>query len=917
MRGARARWAVALRIARRSALASWGRSLLIVTLIAVPIIGLSAGAVVLPSLQSTLEERIQGNLGHAQAKLTVVDNTGRAIQQGREGGYSFDESKPDGKDLPTVDPRTVLPAGTRTIAVTTGAATFATPKGETSLVTVTGETWDPSLDGGPYELLSGRRPTADDEVLLSPAALSRLGADVGGTVEMLQPTARTLRVVGTSRDRSLPTSTQSVFGAESLLPVAESVPDTFYVPTARIGWPVIEKLNAEAGTTVLSRTAVVQPSAYAQRYDGFGSSFWDVNFGTSLVVAMALAFAVLEVALLAGSAFLVGARLQQRSLATVASVGADRSVLRRIVTANGVVLGGVGGVAGVGLGIVGAVVFMRVTDDGAWTRYPGLHLWWPLLIGIAVFGVVVGWIAALVPARAASRFDIVRALRGARTPQKVGKRPVVGVVLLIAGIVLTLLGGVALVAAQKLIGPSGTLPQIGAAALLCGGPVLAQLGVLLCSGLMLRGVSSLLRRAPLAARLAARDTSRNLGRAVPAVASVMTTVFIAAFVMCIANSASIMGAVTYYWTLAKPGSAVSYISSDDPTSTTADRWSTVLRHDLPVDRMQVIGQTLQGTDDPTPSNRHRDALAVVRVKDSICPEPSFTASDTRCGPYSATGGTSYSSQYPLVVGDESALALLLGHAPSTQAVTTLRDGGVVALRTGLVHGSRVQLDWFTPKQLANGVESATPVRSKAIPAVVDLPTHAVQDALFTTTSTARSLHLTVRPDRVLLDFTKPPTDAELDTANTAIAALANDPSLGRTVYIETGPQDYGGQIAWLILLACLVIAICAGATAIALARVDARADDMTLASLGASPRVRKSVASVQALIICGVGAVIGTALGLLPAVAVGIAAHSLPFAPPPLQLTLMAVGIPVVIAAGSWMMVGTRRGDLTRRTAIA
>lgn len=917
MRGTRNRWAVALRIARRSALASWGRSLLIVALIAAPIIGLSAGAVVLPSLQSTLEERIQGNLGHAQAKLTVVDNVGRGVEQGREGGYDYTESKPEGKDLPAVDPRTLLPAGTRTIAVTGGAATFSTPKGVTSLRTVTGETWDPSLDGGPFELLSGRRPTAADEVLLSPAALSRLGAHVGGTIEMQQPTARTLRVVGTSRDRSLPTSTQSVFGTASLLP-ADAVPDTFYVPTARIGWPLIERLNADAGTTVLSRTAVLQPSAYAQRYDGTGSSFfWDVNFGTSIVVAMALAFAVLEVALLAGSAFLVGARLQQRSLATVASVGADRSVLQRIVTANGVVLGGVGGVAGVGLGIVGAVVFMRVTDDGAWTRYPGLHLWWPLLIGIAVFGVVVGWIAALVPARAASRFDIVRALRGARTPQKVGKRPVVGVVLLIAGIVLTLLGGVALVAAQRLSGPSGTLPQVGAAALLCGGPVLAQLGVLLCSGLVLRGVSSLLRRAPLAARLAARDTSRNLGRAVPAVASVMTTVFIGAFVMCIANSASITGAATYYWTLAKPGSAVSQISSDDPTSTTADRWSTALRQDLPVDRMQVIGQTLQGTYDPTPSDRHRDALAVVRAEDSICPEPSYSASDTRCGPFSATGGMSYSSQYPLVVGDESALALLLGHAPSTQAVTTLRSGGVVALRTGLVHGSRVQLDWFTPKQLADDVESATPVRSKAIPAVVDLPTHAVQDALFTTTSTARSLHLTVRPDRVLLDFTKPPTDAQLDTANTAVAALANDPSLNRAVYIETGPQDYGGQVAWLILLACLVIAICAGATAIALARVDARADDLTLASLGASPGIRRSVAFVQASIICGVGAVIGTALGLLPAIAVGIAANSLPFSPPPLQLVLMATGIPLVIAIGSYLLVGTRRADLTRRAAIA
>ena len=135
--------------------------------------------------------------------------------------------------------------------------------------------------------------------------------------------------------------------------------------------------------------------------------------------------------------------------------------------------------------------------------------------------------------------------------------------------------------------------------------------------------------------------------------------------------------------------------------------------------------------------------------------------------------------------------------------------------------------------------------------------------------------------------------------------------------VEQGPQDYGTQIAWWILLACLVIAISAGATAIGLARVDGRADDLTLASLGAAARIRKSVAFVQALVVCGLGALIGTALGLLPAVALGAATTSLPFSPPTLQLVLVAVGIPLVIAAGSWLLVGTRSGDLTRRTAIA
>lgn len=921
MRGTWNRWAVALKIARRRALTSWGRSLLIVVLIAAPITGLSAAAVLLPSTQSTLQERIQGNLGHAQAKLTVVGSPGDHVQQGVEGGYDYTVSNDAVADSTRIDPRTVLPSGTRVLAIGAGAGVFSTPTGSTSLNVVTGESWDPSLDGGPYQLVSGRRPAAEDEVLVSPAALTRLGARIGGTIRLLQPEARTLQVVGTSLDRTMAGSPQTVFAATALFPPGESAPDsfTYYVPSTPVDWATVERLN-DVGTTVFSRAVLADPPTLPADRD-FPAGGWSFNAAATAVIAIAVTFAVLEVALLAGAAFLVGARLQQRSLATIASVGADRAVLRRIVTASGVVLGAIGGIAGVALGIGGALLVMRITDDGTWSRYPGLHLIWPLLTGIVVFGVVVGWIAALLPARAASRFDIIRALRGARTPQRVGKRPVAGVLLLVAGIVCTLLGTGALVAALKLPSDTGMWAQLGALALLGGGPVLAQLGIVLCAGLLLRGLTRLLHRAPLPARLAARDTSRNLGRAVPAVASVMTTVFVAAFAMCIANTASQQAAIQYSWQAAAPGdatSSVGWTGNDQPTRESALAWTSTLERFLPVEHAELLSITPQGSGDDKPSDRARDALAVVHFPDrAVCSEQArLTVADLRCGPFTAAGGSAQNAQPDITVGTASALGLLLGRAPSAAAQQTLAAGGAVALRSDLAPGGVATVDWFTPKQLSEDYSTHPPKRVSRLDAVVDLPLHPLAASLFVTPATAKALGLTTYPDRIAMSFTRPPTDSELDAVNAALGASTNSPGQN-FVQIETGPQDLGSLIAWYVLLACFVIAIAAGATAIGLARVDGRADDLTLASLGASPRIRRSVAFVQALIVCGLGAVVGAVLGLLPAVALGGATTSFPFSPPPLQLVLLAVGIPVVIAAGSYLLVSTRGADLTRRAAIA
>ena len=52
-----------------------------------------------------------------------------------------------------------------------------------------------------------------------------------------------------------------------------------------------------------------------------------------------------------------------------------------------------------------------------------------------------------------------------------------------------------------------------------------------------------------------------------------------------------------------------------------------------------------------------------------------------------------------------------------------------------------------------------------------------------------------------------------------------------------------------------------------MAQADARADHATLAAVGADPRLRRSLAAPQALVIAGIGTALGVAVGFFPALA--------------------------------------------------
>ncbi len=917
---------VALRIARRSSLRSLGGSAVIAAMVALPVAGLAAAALIDQSMKPIPSETLSVELGETEARLQMVSSPDKGLTQDPFEPSWWDVGNQINADPTGViaGPASLFPVGTRMLPILKGlSVTAETRTGIAAFPATEGMVWDASF-AGRYDLVAGRAPRAAGEVVVTPSTLPRLGVELGDTVLLLAPTKRTVTVVGLLDEQTQADARQAFFVATGELTdqmTGERIEQTrYYLPDTPLSWQQVQELNKQ-GATVLSRHVLENPPAPGS-YQSMGDH--GSTLGLLAMVAAIAGFAVFEVALLAGAAFMVGARQQQRSLATVASVGANRSTLFSIVTSNGMVLGLVGGLVGIGIGIAGGSLFMRLTDNGDATRYWGYHLSWPMMVTILAFAVLIGWLAAIVPAINASRIDIVSALRGARKPALPSRRrPIVGLILLLGGIAIALAGGTLTIVLDSSSSYSWENPLTGVTtAILVAGPIVALLGLVLCSGLLLRGGAWLLRRVGIGARLASRDAARNNGRSVPALAAIMTTVFTAVFAMTMISSAEVSISDSYqystmpdqvrvgltYWDPFANGPQAKYDQPED--------FANALRTNLDVETVRVIRSV--------PDFSHMDTEGAATPVDgaallpmisiptqNICPmdirSPQFELDshagddDWRCqNPY-VRSSYGYSQ---LVVGDTEDLALVLGRQPSAAAIQALGTGGAVSLYPEYVDDNTVSVSWFTRDQWSSGdvnLAGTRPSRTESLSAVIDEPSHAINFGVFISPATADQLGLPFEPSIVLASTTTPPSNDKLDAVRQQLATLTGVPD-GVNFGVETGPQETAGLLSWALLGLSSLIAIAAAAVAIGLARFDGRQDDATLSSIGSSPLVRRNFAFWQALLLAGIGAVLGGAVGLIPAIAFTLPGAELTFAAPWLQIATTVIALPLLIACGSWLL---------------
>ncbi|WP_371786229.1 ABC transporter permease [Streptosporangium subroseum] len=482
---------VALRLARRNAWRSRGRSALIMVMIGLPVLVITGVFTLNETMNVTPREGLVATLGTADARVVQVPE-GTVFHQ-QPNGASWNTGGDDGAAAPKLgvtEVAALLGPGTRLVPFATGVFRLGTERVDALEIDLR----DP-LTRGMLTLSEGRFPTAR-EVAVTPALDLRPG-------DLLRlPGAAPLTVVGVVEHPYRP-SLREVVGPD--LPLAP--PDGFWSPnesdtgwladTAKpVSWTDVPTLNT-AGLYVTSRATIWgSPRAPVD----FSSLDVPHTVGLGAMVIMV----VLETVLLAGPAFAVGLRRRRRELAEIAAQGGSAGHLRTIVLADGLVLGGaatlVATVLGIGAGALGAPIVARW---GGQVGPPGVP--WSPVLGIAALGLLAGLVAALVPAVQAARQNTAAVLAG-RAPAVADRPgwPLVGAVLVLAGL------GATVVARRQ---PDSVWVLASA--------VLILLGLVVLMPWLVRFTGRPAARLSLPLRVSVRDAVRHRSRTVSAVAAVM------------------------------------------------------------------------------------------------------------------------------------------------------------------------------------------------------------------------------------------------------------------------------------------------------------------------------------------------------------------------------------------------------------
>ncbi|QWS33295.1 ABC transporter permease [Curtobacterium aetherium] len=914
----------ALLLARRLAFARTGRAVLVAALIGLPIAGLAAGSVLVASTTQSTEDRLTVELGRS---ATLLESNGPdlvGMRQDPVDRYATTTEKKSPLDRfvedpssttegasapPTADLLGSVPAGAVSVPVRTGSAVVAGPRVPVTVTAVEGQTWAGALHGH-WDHIDGAVPRSADQVLVTPATLDRLHIAVGDALQVDDPVQRRMTVVGTLRDLGQPASTIAVFGPWGSLGQRDDTASTqVFLPDRTVTWPEIERFN-DHGIVVESRSVVLDPPFASTSTRGSGSL---IGYG---YIGLAGAFALFEVGLLAAAAFLVSSRADTRTHAVLASVGGDRRFLFTVVSTSGLVLGVVGAVVGTALGIGGGIAAFHLLDSGDRAQYPGVHLPWLVLLAVVALGVLAGWAASLVAARSASRVDVDSALRGATRPAPVSRRrwaAAAGPVLTVVGVVMTLACGIGvLVLNDRPVQEDHLALVVGAGVAL--GPCLAQLGVVLAARRLLGGVAQVGERLGLPARIAVRDAVRNPVRTVPVLASVMSVVFVATVVLTFAAASQAQTEARYEFRTAMGVGTASITGADGRTDADlTERAVRIVRQVLPDADVRVLGASVetQSDDEPVtlPVDVHR---------------PDCASSST--GACAAWLVSPDSSSPHVLTGSVDDLATLLGHEPSRAARAALARGDAVSVRPEYVRDGVVRLDTRPASQYAMYGEPPTgkPLRTTTVPAVVEHTDQPLHIGLFLTPQAAARHGLETDPDFLVGSFPDGISDEQSDAlAATWQTSVGRDADLWFPSFaVETGPDDPFRPIAIVVTILAGIVTLGATIVAIGLARADGRRDDEVLDAIGASPGVRRRVSTWQAAVLTLVGSLVGVALGILPLRALTLrftptptGVVHMPFAPDPVSLAVLALGLPVLVTAGVWLVAGRRRRVAVRRTA--
>ncbi|GAA1574813.1 MULTISPECIES: ABC transporter permease [Kribbella] len=864
-------WGPPLRIARRTARRSLGRTLLVAALIGLPVLAATWLGIVLKSAHPSGETLANNTIGRADARLDVTQYDKVQVVPGQE---IYGEPPPaDGHDKAvrtpgTFDPLPLLPPGSKIARqlVDGGMAELRTPDSRTSATLIVGDGASP-LAAGTVKVDKGRMPAKADEVAISPALAEKLGST--GTVVSADGTKYT--VVGIARmllGQSLPT----VFGTPD---IALAEPD----PTRTVSYLVDLPDSADPGRLgpklvdqglfLLPRATIIDPPPAP-----YGTSAADI--GPYAAMALVIGFGILEIVLLAGTAFAVGARRQTRELGLVMAAGGTPGDVRRIVLVQGLFAGLVGVLGG--LVVAGAAVFSakplwEAMTDSIFTAW---QIPWGTTAGIAVLGVGAGLAAAVVPAISAGRQAPMAALAGRfAVTAKAARIRVVAVVLLVGGLVCVFAGSAQIAAALKSarnsqLGTQATATPNGPIALVLVGITAAVIALVWMLPSLVAKAAGLARVLPLSGRMALRDASRHRHRTGPATAAIM---------MAVAGTAAVAFA------------AANSIAADEANYVAVSKHgNAVLRFDNGVPGAQAYRPELITSLDGILPVRQQYELGDVLLPNAKANQYGYTPVLAVATPQNFEGSNGFA-----LLSVDPAFVAKFG-AYGEQAAAALRDGKVVLPGVPLKAGQKVALHNDDSDRMLKNLDA---VSFGTPPAV-----HFLRDTALISPAAARQLG-TIRVSEVHFELTRDPSKDQLAAVS---RLLGTDDGLK----VEKGYQNPGRLFLIGVLAAATVVTLLGVAISVSLSAAEGRADLATLAAIGAPPRRRRSLAAAQAWVLGQLGCVLGVGVGALYGFTAHAAFGSPRFTVPWAELGGIVVAVPLFAGLLAWLLTRSRLPMVSR-----
>ncbi|MFF3316796.1 FtsX-like permease family protein [Streptomyces sp. NPDC003035] len=945
-------WRAAIRIARRDAWRYKGRSFLVLAMIALPILGVSAADLTLRSSELSTEEKLDRMMGAADARFNDAGAGGVPILQSPDGEMHTpakdygDTVWPSG----STDVTKTLPAGATVLTDSSGSAKLTTTHGLLQTEVRELKAADP-MARGILTLLEGRFPEKADEVAATTHFLESSGLSVGSTLSA-RGYDRTYRIVGSYElPNDLKADQVNALPGAFLAPYAKVAEkagmarggvSTVHLVKAPGGftWNTVQQINTK-GVVVTSRAVLMNPPADSEvpLYQKDGWANFESSAGAEAAelaaVGTVVGLAMLEICLLAGPAFAVGARRSRRQLGLVGANGGDRRHIRAIVLGGGLVIGVAAAVTGTVLALILTFLLQPVLEDAFGQRFGSFDVRPLELLAIALLAVLTGLLAAIVPAVTASRQTVLASLTGRRGVRRSSRvLPLIGLTALLLGAAIALYGSV--VSDQF--------------AIVAGGSALAELGVVAMTPALVGLFGRAGRWLPLSPRLALRDAVRNRGRTAPAVAAVLAAVAGTVAVSTYAASTEAQERAEYRASL--PHGAVAALVVEEGGRDVPAVRDAVQRH-LPVDTRADVDRVQVGRAGCSPHEESPGCgtYEIVIPRANECPlwsgsdrgeDPAakFTkeqrrklADDWRCkqndeGGIYVDGG--------LMVGDATILKVLGIKDPGAEKA--LAEGKVISFAKAQVdQNGKVGVKLITDTVKANQAlqeGKPAPGEMKALPAYLvpdEEKSYGVQALL--SPAAAKAAGLTTVPMGSLFSTDTMPSTEQRQKLDGEISKIGSD--------VELRVEDGFVNDSSIVLLSLAVFAglVTIGAAGIAtgLAQADAEADLKTLSAVGAPPRVRRTLSGFQCGVVAAMGVVLGSAAGVLPAIGLRLteerqqlrfyqqaldegwgAMSSPPYVPVVVPWETL-VGLLVVVPIGAALLaalVTRSRGALARRAAI-